>query len=267
MHDQNIIDILQKHMRPARYARLHQASIARMRGLTVVLESLYDPGNQAAVFRSADAHGLTDVHVVKPENATKTNARAVSRGAEKWLDIHTYDQSQQCIDTLRAQGFQIAVSDLEAASPLRTVSFDKPTAVVFGSERFGVSETMRAQADVRFRIPMYGFVQSLNISVAAAITLSVARQARERVLGAMSDLSPDERRHLLARWMRRSVTDADEHLRAAGIDLPPLEDVPLWTERLAEYQANYQGELPAIGIPRTHMRGRSADAQNEPTRK
>lgn len=264
MLDQNIIEILRAQMRPTRYQRLQQASIARMRGLTVVLESLYDPGNQAAVFRSADAHGLTDVHVIKPENATKTNARAVSRGAEKWLDIHTYRESETCIQTLRDQGFQIAVSDLEAASPLRAVSFDKPTAVVFGSERFGVSETMRNQADIRFRIPMYGFVQSLNISVAAAITLNVARQARERVLGADSDLTPRERTHLLARWMRRSVTDADAYLRAEGIDLPPIDEVPLWEERLAAYQANYHGELPAIGIPRTQMRGRSDE---EPTRK
>lgn len=256
MSDTHVIEILKPHMRQERFERLHDASVARMRGLTIVLESLYDPGNQGAVFRSADAHGLTDVHVINPQNATKTQARAVSRGTEKWLDVHTYDETEPCVERLRNQGFYIAVSDLEAASPLSSIDFSKPTAVVFGSERFGVSETMRAAADIRFRIPMHGFVQSLNISVAAAITLRVARKGRERALGAMSDLTSDERRRLLAKWMRRSVTHSQEILAKAGVDLPPLEaDVP-WEERLAEIHANYEGDQPAIGIPRTHMRGR-----------
>lgn len=263
MRDQKIISILRDHMRDERYRTLHDASLERMRGLTVVLESLYDPGNQGAVFRSADAHGLTDVHVIKPENATKLHARNVSRGAEKWLDVHTYDNAVACIERLKNQGFQIAVSDLEAASPLRSLNFSKPTAVVFGSERFGVSEWMRENADMRFRIPMHGFVQSLNISVAAAITLNVARQGRERALGAMTDLPRKEQSRLLAQWMRTSVTDADEILAQAGMDVPAL-DAPLpWEERLAQMQADYTSAIPAIGIPRTQMRGRTPDGDNE----
>lgn len=263
MLDQTIIRTLHSHMRDERYQRLHDAAIHRMRGLTVVLESLYDPGNQGAVFRSADAHGLTDVHVIKPENATKLHARSVSRGAEKWLNVHTYDQPDVCLQRLREQGFQIAVADLRAASPLRGLNFSKPTAVVFGSERFGVSDYMREQADVRFRIPMHGFVQSLNISVAAAITLNVARQGRERALGAMTDLSPTERQHLLARWMRRSVTESEQILKDAGVNAPPMSDERPWEERLAEFQANYQDDTPAIGIERSQMRGRAPEGDSE----
>lgn len=256
MSDTHVIQALLPYMRQERFQRLSDASIARMRGLTIVLESLYDPGNLGAVFRSADAHGLTDVHVINPQNATKTQARAVSRGSEKWLDIHTYNETETCVERLRKHGFQIAVSDLEAASPLRSIDFSKPTAVVFGSERFGVSDTMRDAADIRFRIPMHGFVQSLNISVAAAITLHVARQGRERALGAKSDLSTRDRTWLLAQWMRRSVTHSDELLSKAGIDVPPMDPEVSWEERLAALQAEYTGEEPAIGIPRTHMRGR-----------
>lgn len=256
MSDTHVIQALLPHMRPERFERLSDASIARMRGLTIVLESLYDPGNLGAVFRSADAHGLTDVHVINPANATKIHARSVSRGTEKWLDIHTYEETEPCVARLKKHGFQIAVSDLEAASPLRSVDFSKPTAVVFGSERFGVSDTMREAADIRFRIPMHGFVQSLNISVAAAITLHVARQGRERALGAMSDLTVEDRTWLLAQWMRRSVTHADALLEKAGIDVPPMDPEMSWEERLASIQAEYTGDGPAIGIPRTHMRGR-----------
>src|SRR5690625_5861764 len=83
MLEQKVISILRDHVRDERFERLQNAANHRMRGLTVVLESLYDPGNQGAVFRSSDAHGLTDVHVIKPENATKLHARNVSRGDRK----------------------------------------------------------------------------------------------------------------------------------------------------------------------------------------
>jgi len=263
MLEQKVISILRDHVRDERFERLQNAANHRMRGLTVVLESLYDPGNQGAVFRSSDAHGLTDVHVIKPENATKLHARNVSRGAEKWLNVHTYDDASTCIDQLKAQGFQIAVADLEAASPLRSLNFSKPTAVVFGSERFGVSERMREYADIRFQIPMHGFVQSLNISVAAAITLNVARQGRERALGAMTDLSTEERLRLIAYWMRSSIRDADDILEDAGLTLPPLEAFVPWEERLEQWKASYTGDLPAIGIPRTQMRGRAPEGESE----
>lgn len=258
MLDRAIVDTLRQYMLDDRFDTLEAAAVDRMRGVTVVLESLYDPGNQAAVFRTADAHGLMDVHVIKPENATKTNARAVSRGAEKWLDIHTYKESSHCIDRLKADGFQIAVSDLEAASPLEALDFSRPTAIVFGSERFGVSDEMREAADIRFKIPMHGFVQSFNISVAAAITLHTARRRRERALGAMTDMSVDERLAVLARWMRRSVAHSDRLLLEAGIQAPPLPKIMAWDERRdkARRKIRDEDELPAIGIPRSEMRGR-----------
>lgn len=257
MRHRAIIDTLRDSMLPERFQKLEAAAVDRMRGLTVVLESLYDPGNQAAVFRTADAHGLMDVHVIKPENATKTNARAVSRGAEKWLDIHSYSESAPCIERLKSQGFQIAVSDLEAASPLEALDFSKPTAIVFGSERFGVSDEMREAADLRFKIPMHGFVESFNISVAAAITLHTARRRRERALGATTDINEDERLAVLARWMRRSVTESETLLLEAGIEVPPLPDIMTWNERRDKGRKKKRPEVePAIGIPRTEMRGR-----------
>lgn len=260
MSNAKIIALLREAMLPERFETLQRASVTRMRGITVVLESLYDPGNQAAVFRTADAHGLLDVHVIKPDNATKTNARAVSRGAEKWLDITTYPETAPCIERLRAGGFQIAVSDLDASSPLEALDFSRPTAIVFGSERFGVSEEMRAAADLRFRIPMHGFVQSFNISVAAAITLHTARRRRERALGLTSDISEAEREAVLARWMRRSVDSSPELLAEAGIEAPPLPKVMAWNEKRVRGRRKLGDETPAaIGIPRAKMRGRLDD--------
>lgn len=255
MSDSAIIQTLRHYMLEERFDRLQGVADERMRGLCVVLESLYDPGNQAAVFRTAEAHGLVDVHVIKPENATKTNARQVSRGAEKWLDIHLWKETEDCVARLKAQGFQIAVSDLDAASPLEAIDFSKPTAVVFGSERFGISDTMRAAADVRFKIPMHGFVQSFNISVAAAMTLQTARRRRARAIGANTDLTLAQRDELLAIWMRRSVAHADKLLADAGIEVAPLTRYIPWPEGAVRVKPK-RGEAPAIGIPREKMRGR-----------
>ena len=252
----SVIETLRPYMLDERFSRLDDVSRLQMRGISVVLESLYDPGNQAAVLRSADAHGVLDVHIIKPENATKANARQVSRGAEKWLDIHRWSETSSCVDQLKAQGFQIAVSDLQASQPLETVDFSRPTAIVFGNERFGISEEMAAAADVRFRIPMYGFVQSFNIAVAAGITLHSARRARERALGALTDLTEAQRRELLAVWMCRSVDTAERLLEDAGVELSSEMRLSAFPKGFRRPKRRLAGQAPAIGKDPALFRGR-----------
>lgn len=251
-----VIETLRPFMLEERMQRLASVAQVQMRGLCVVLESLYDPGNQAAVLRSADAHGIMDVHLVKPENATKANARQVSRGAEKWLEIHRWQESSACIESLKASGYQIAVSDLNASQPLEAIDFSRPTALVFGNERFGISEEMQAAADLRFRIPMYGFVQSFNISVAAGITLHTARKQRERALGAMTDLTPEERQEILAVWMCRSVETAQTLLEDAGVALPDNLRVTPFPKGFRPPPKRKKGQAPAIGVDPKLLRGR-----------
>lgn len=216
LHPRDIIRILGPQLTAARLARLEQVCATRMEGLTVVLESLYDEGNRSAVYRSAEAFGLMDVHVINPDATSKRHARAVSRGAEKWLRIHEYEEPEECILSLRAQGFRVFVSDLEAARPLGTLPFDQPTALVFGSEHSGITPRMRALADGAFIIPMRGFVESLNVSTAAAITIAHARTERERALGADTDLTPEQREELLAVCIRKSARAAARQLELAA---------------------------------------------------
>jgi len=199
------LEELVRRITPRRLARLREVVGTRMSGITVVLEELYDAGNRAAVYRSAEGFGLLDVHVVKPEAARKPRARQVSRGSEKWLRIHEHPSATATCDALRAQGFRIAVSDLTAARPLHTLDFSSQVALVFGNEHAGISDEMRAHADEAFSIPMCGFTQSYNISVAAGITLAHARRAREQSLGAVSDLSPEARAQLFDAYVRQSA--------------------------------------------------------------
>lgn len=191
-------------MNPERIARLHAVVARRMRGLTVVLEGLYDPGNRSAVYRSAEAFGVCDVHVIRPDAASKPHARSVSRGAEKWLDIHHWEETGQCVDALRRGGFAIYAADVHAARPLEALDFTRPVALAFGSEHDGISEPLRRACDGTFVIPMSGFTSSFNVSVAASIALQHARVERERALGARTDLSPAERDAMIHDFAERS---------------------------------------------------------------
>lgn len=215
-----IIEILENHVTDERKDTLRGVIGKRIKGVSIVMENLYDPGNRSAVYRSAEAHGLMDVRLVRPEMATKSQARQVSRGAEKWLQIRRYEATLNAIKGLREDGFYIAASDLEAAQPLHTLDFQRPVALVFGNEKYGITDEMRAQADARFIIPMRGFAQSFNISVAAALTISHARSARERAIGRDTDLSPAEREALYAQYLYRSVKTAGRILRRSGYDGP-----------------------------------------------
>lgn len=194
---------------PERFARVVDVVRRRMCGITVVLENTYDPGNRNAVYRSAEGHGLTEVHLVRPELAQKRTARSVSRGAEKWLDVHAHAGTQEAVAVLKARGFRVAVADLRAAVPLQSLSFAEPTAIVFGNEKDGISEEMRSLADQAFVIPMLGFAGSYNVSVAAAMTLSWARLSRERALGRETDLTPAEADDLLFDYLMRAAKPDD----------------------------------------------------------
>lgn len=213
-----IIDILENHVTDERQQTLKSVIERRFKGVSVVMENLYDPGNRSAVYRSAEAHGLMDVRIVRPEMATKSQARQVSRGAEKWLQIRRYENTASVVRELKDDGFYIAASDLNAAQPLHTLDFARPIALVFGNEKFGITEEMRELADTRFIIPMHGFAQSFNISVAAALTVSHARRARERAIGANTDLNAVEREALYAQYLYRSVKTAGRILRRSGYD-------------------------------------------------
>lgn len=186
-----------------------------MHGICVGLEGLYDPGNRSSIYRSAEGLGLYCIDVIYPEAARKSQARQVSRGAEKWIEVRTHKTTALGIASLRERGYQIAAADLEHAQPLEAVDFARPTALVFGNERDGISDELRQAADCRFRLPMQGFAESFNVSVAAAMSMSIARTLRERAIGAATDLDEDQRRSLRARYLRLATGSAELILERA----------------------------------------------------
>jgi tRNA (guanosine-2'-O-)-methyltransferase len=198
---------------PQRRDRIDAVVRHRFRTLTVVVEDLRDPHNQAAVLRTAEGLGLLSAHVVDTGAQTFQPNRGVTRDADKWLDVRRYGAVEPCLDALKAEGIALYAGALDPAGvSLYELDVCRPCAFVFGNEHRGVSPAIRERADRLFRIPMRGFVESFNVSVAAAICLAHAVHQRE-VAGMMTDLSDAERESLREAYERTSL--GDRLLRAA----------------------------------------------------
>lgn len=145
----------------------------RQTSLTVVLENVFDPHNISAVMRTCDAVGIQDIYILNTRILPhkKWGAKS-SSSAHKWLSVHQYTNAQECFTVLRQQYDLILTTHLSTdAVSLYQVDFTKRIALVFGNERDGVNEDIRILADGNFIIPQVGIIQSLNISVACAVSL------------------------------------------------------------------------------------------------
>ncbi|SIT07960.1 TrmH family RNA methyltransferase [Alicyclobacillus vulcanalis] len=195
-------------IRPERLCRLRDVLSRRTGYLAVAMEAVDDGHNQAAILRSAEAFGIQYVTVVEGQ-ASFRPSKGVTQGAHKWLTLSRMPTIRDAVDDLHARGFQVYVTDLgEGAKPIGEIDLGRPTAILFGNEKEGVSDEARSLADGRFYIPMAGFVQSFNVSVAAAVTLyELTRRARAEA-GARYALEPSERHRVFVAWCVASLHGA-----------------------------------------------------------
>lgn len=190
-------------MTPARFEKLNTVLQRRQFDLTIVLENVFDPHNISAVMRTCDAVGVQDIFILntKIPRHKKWGARS-SSSAAKWLSVHQFDDAELCFDVIRNRGMKILTTFLgENSLPFYEVDFTSPIALVFGNEHSGVSEEIRVKADGNFIIPQVGIIQSLNISVACAVTLYEAYRQKERAGHYKGDRQVEEARiKLLSDW-------------------------------------------------------------------
>ena len=182
---------LTKQLTEKRLDRINKVVAARTYSVTVVLEDIYDRGNSSAVMRSCEAMGIQSVHHIELNDRFKV-ANRVASGADKWLDQYKYATSKEAIDTLKNKGYQLVATDLRSSVPISEVDFSIPTALVLGNEKDGITQEMSQAADFRVVVPMDGFVESYNISVAAALALYHIRQNRISQLGSHGDLTDEQ---------------------------------------------------------------------------
>jgi tRNA (guanosine-2'-O-)-methyltransferase len=180
---------------------------SRQRGVAIVLEDIHDPHNVAAILRTCDAFGVQDVRLVYEKESfvnPKRVGKASSSSANKWLDFTVYRSSEECAKGLKKDGYLIYATMLaEDSMPIGEVDFTgEPIALVFGNEHRGVSNVMSQMSDVKVRIPMRGMVQSLNVSVTAAICLlELTRQSEAS--GKAFTLSAKEQKKLMKDFLER----------------------------------------------------------------
>ena len=221
-----VVEALRPYVSDERQRRLEDALSTRTQAVSVVLEDIHSEHNAAAVLRSADAFGILEAHIV-PQTLGFRVSRKVSIGSHKWLDVRRYDDAASAYAALRARGFEVWASAIRGeAVPLSELPIDRPTALVFGNEHAGLTEAAVDHADGRFHVPMTGFVESLNVSVAAAITMhDVGRRRREA--GQWVGLPDDLIRRLRAAWYVLSVRAAPQMLAQAGLPTPVMTMTPL----------------------------------------
>jgi len=208
---------------PERRERIDEVVAGRTRSLTVVMEAFCDPQNVNAVLRTCEALGIQEIHVVEGRMKPYDRNKKISQNADKWVDLRRWGSTGECLAHLRAEGFSIYATHLgDGSRRLEELSFGGKVALVFGNEHRGVSEEARRLSDATYAIPMRGFVQSLNVSVAAAISLAKAVERREAERGRHGDLGEEEasllreRFYVLAVKQRARIAKAERVAERRG---------------------------------------------------
>jgi tRNA (guanosine-2'-O-)-methyltransferase len=186
-----------------RVARIDAVVARRTRAVVPVLEAVDDPRNVAAILRSADAFGLQEAHLIEGEQPFLASRR-ITQGAERWIDLVRHASPSACLASLRARGFRVYVATMQGELAPEDLREAGKVALVFGNEHDGASRALLSACDGRCSVPMRGFSQSLNVSVAAAVALYTL--ARDRG----GDLDADERAQLRARFMLLSVERGEQ---------------------------------------------------------
>lgn len=184
----------------------------RTKHITVAIENVYQEHNASAVLRSCDCFGLQEMHVIEKDNQYKVQ-RDIALGAGRWVDMYNYNQGTQvtkdCIDRLKSNGYTIVATTPHTENTIYDLDLSKPIALVFGTERRGISAEVEKMADTFVKIPMYGFTESFNISVSVAIILNTLRQRLEQSTYKWK-LTQEEQTALKIKWCRKILNSGEK---------------------------------------------------------
>lgn len=227
VRDAACLEFLSQFITDERRQRFEEVLEWRTRHLTVVLEDIFQPHNASAVLRTCDLRGVQDIHVVENRNHYAVNPEVVM-GSTKWLSLYHYDASEfntpAAFERLRNDGYKIV-----ATCPHRddytpeTLPLDEPIALVFGTEKEGLSDYAIENADMHVVIPMFGFTESYNISVSAALLLYTLTNRLHSSSDIDWHLTEAERNAVRLLWTRRSLSRIRQYERKFAELYPEFE--------------------------------------------
>lgn len=207
--DNQLLEYLLSFLTERRKNLFDEVISKRTRHFTVVIEDVYQLHNTSAVMRSCDIFGIQDLHVIE-EMQVKDIDREIAMGAQKWVDINRHKSTVECMKTLKDEGYQIiATSPHNDSTLMHDFDVSNKSAFFFGTEKDGLSNEVLSQADGFLKIPMYGFTESLNLSVSAAIILqSVVTKLKASNID--WELSANEKKEILLQWTKSTIKSVDQ---------------------------------------------------------
>lgn len=228
--DTALLEFLSQFITEERKQRFEEVLSFRTRQVTVVLEDIFQPHNASAVLRSCDLRGVQDIHIVENNYQYDVNPDVVM-GSTKWLNLYRYNQAEfntpVAFEQLHAKGYKIV-----ATCPHRddftpdTLPLDQPVALVFGTEKLGLTDFAVENADMHVRIPMFGFTESYNISVSAALLLYSLTNRLHASLDIEWHLAEEEKNQLRLEWTRRTLSRVRQYERKFDALHPEFAEVP-----------------------------------------
>lgn len=211
-----VVAALAPYVGASRREAIERVLAARLGGIELMVEDIFDPRNAAAAMRTAEAFGIYRLHVADPNEEFRP-AKTVTKGCHRWLTVSRHVSTVAGIEALKGAGVAVWATALGTTNTLADIDVTRPVAVLFGNEHRGVSPAAQAACTGVFSVPMYGFSQSLNIAAAAAIVLHSLTARRRAALGSMTDLTPGEaqamRASMLA-WSARQPESLVAHYAA-----------------------------------------------------
>jgi tRNA (guanosine-2'-O-)-methyltransferase len=206
-----VVELLEPLVLDRRAQRLREVIGQRLESVQVVFDAPHDPHNGSAVLRSCEAFGVQYVHVVERLEKFLT-APSVAKGSEKWVDLHHWSNVDGVIAAMKDRGLELVAAAADGELAPHDLASIPRLALVLGNERDGIADALAAACTRRVRVPMRGFVESLNVSVSAAILLAQA------TVGRRGDLSDEERLRLYARGLYFTVDKADDVLQEFAVE-------------------------------------------------
>jgi len=208
MQKKALITHLESFLTPRRINLFNKVIAQRTNHFTVATQDVYQLHNTSAVIRSCEVFGVQNIHIIE-ERKPKRIDREIAMGAQKWVDVNRHATSIDCIKELKAKGYQIvATTPYGNTTELKDFNIEKPSAIFFGTEKEGLSEEILNEADCSIQIPMFGFTESLNISVSAAIILQhITSELKNSEIS--WELSEEEKENLKYEWLKKCIKNSD----------------------------------------------------------